>query len=139
MSMLPKCAIVLRNRRFDGGAIGDVRRDGNGLAAFARDDGRGFLCGFLHQVDAGNMGPFPCIGGGRSLAVAPARPRGPCPEHDGGLALQAINHALLPFPESVPRAQRLRCHAVHFAGSHSSRVTSNVMQIGFEPAMKGPP
>jgi hypothetical protein len=25
------------------------------------------------------------------------------------------------------------------SGSHSSRVTSNVMQIGFEPATNGPP
>ena len=137
--MLPKCAIVCATA-----ASTEALSVTSAATAMASPPSLAMMdavssCGFLHQVDAGNMGPFPCIGGGRSLAVAPARPRGSCPEHDGGLALQAINHALLPFPVSVPRAQRLRCHAVHFAGSHSSRVTSNVMQIGFEPAMKGPP
>lgn len=32
-----------------------------------------------------------------------------------------------------------RCHAVQTAGSHSSNVISNVMQIGLNPAIKGPP
>ena len=67
------------------------------LAGEVRSDEDGSLRAALTGVVAdteGNVygGPFPCIGGGRSLAVAPARPRGSCPEHDGRLALQAINH-----------------------------------------------
>ena len=90
--MPPKRRDGLRNCRFDGARVGDVRCDAMASPpSCAMMDG-GFLGGLLHEVDAGDAGAFPCIGDGRRLAVAPARPRGSCPEHDGGLALQAINH-----------------------------------------------
>ena len=56
---------------------------------------------------------------------APGRGRG----HDPGLARRC--------PSGLgPKDERRRSAR---AGSHSSRVTSKVMQIGFEPATKGPP
>ena len=61
-------------------------------SAFLRDDGGGFLRRLLHEIDAGDPRAFARIGDRRRLAVAPARPRGTGPEHDGRLALQAINH-----------------------------------------------
>ena len=85
----------LRNRRFDGGIIGDVRRDRDRLSTFVRDDGGGFLRRFAHEIDAGDPRALARIGHRRRLAVTPAGSRGTGSEHDGRSSLQTVDHDCL--------------------------------------------
>ncbi len=83
------------DRVVDRAGFGDVRRHDDGLAALLADDGGGFRRRLAAEIDAGDPRPFPPIGDGGGLAVAPAGARGPGSEHDGGLSLQTVDHGRL--------------------------------------------